>query len=131
MGSECAATAADLALDSIALFCQDGGANCCIASFTPVWLLQGCLRDGCAPDDAWVLESIALLCQNYEASCCKCKACHSVWLLQECLRDECAAVAALALESIALLCQDDVLEFYAAWRVVHTALPKLPFQVST
>lgn len=39
------------------------------------------------------------------------------------------AVAALALQSIALLCQDDVLEFYAAWRVVQTALPKLPSQV--
>ena len=49
--------------------------------------------------------------------------------LQECLGDDCAAVAALALQSIALLCQDDVLEFYAAWRVVQTALPKLPSQV--
>lgn len=51
-------------------------------------------------------------------------------MVQECLGDGCAAVAALGLRCISLLCQDDVLEFYAAWRVVQAALPKLPPQVS-
>lgn len=33
---------------------------------------------------------------------------------------------AIALDCIQLLCEADVLEFYAAWRVVHRALPRLP-----
>lgn len=45
------------------------------------------------------------------------------------MEDTCEAVAALGLQAIALLCEDDVLEFYAAWRVVHRAFPKLPSQV--
>lgn len=65
-----------LALDSIALFCQDDGANCCkwqldtsvaVAGMSEGWECTG-RRLG-----AWVLESIALLCQNYEANYCKCK----------------------------------------------------------
>lgn len=50
--------------------------------------------------------------------------------LQECVGDKCESVAALGLQAIALLCEDDVLEFYAAWRVVHRAFPKMPHQVS-
>ena len=53
----------------------------------------------------------------------------SQWHLQECVGDKCGSVAALGLQAIALLCEDDVLEFYAAWRVVHKALPKMPHQV--
>ena len=49
--------------------------------------------------------------------------------LQECVEDKCESVVALGLQAIALLCEDDVLEFYAAWRVVHKALPKIPQQV--
>ncbi len=49
--------------------------------------------------------------------------------LQECMEDKCESVAALGLQAIALLCEDDVLEFYAAWRVVHKVLPKIPQQV--
>lgn len=49
---------------------------------------------------------------------------------QECVEDECESVATLGLRAIALLCEDDVLEFYAAWRVVHKAYPKMPLQVS-
>ncbi|DBA89263.1 TPA: hypothetical protein ACH3X1_016403 [Trebouxia sp. C0004] len=48
--------------------------------------------------------------------------------IQECMEDNCESVAALGLQAIALLCEDDVLEFYAAWRVVHKALPKIPQQ---
>ena len=45
------------------------------------------------------------------------------------MEDPCEAVAALGLQAVALLCEDDVLEFYAAWRVVHKAFPKMPSQV--
>lgn len=45
------------------------------------------------------------------------------------MEDPCEAVAALGLQAVALLCEDDVLEFYAAWRVVHKAFPKMPLQV--
>ncbi|KAL0048382.1 hypothetical protein WJX82_001959 [Trebouxia sp. C0006] len=48
--------------------------------------------------------------------------------IQECMEDKCESVAALGLQAIALLCEDDVLEFYAAWRVVHKVLPKIPQQ---
>lgn len=33
---------------------------------------------------------------------------------------------AAGLDCIALLCEADVLEFYAAWAVVHRRLPRLP-----
>lgn len=46
--------------------------------------------------------------------------------MQECLADESPAVVAAGLDCVALLCEADVLEFYAAWRVVHRALPRLP-----
>ena len=35
-------------------------------------------------------------------------------------------MVAAGLDCVALLCEADVLEFYAAWRVVHRALPRLP-----
>ncbi|KAI3425383.1 hypothetical protein D9Q98_009147 [Chlorella vulgaris] len=54
------------------------------------------------------------------------KAVELVGLVQECLYDEAPAVQAAGLECVALLCEADVLEFYAAWRVVHAALPRLP-----
>ncbi len=45
---------------------------------------------------------------------------------QESFRDEDDAVAALGLEGVGALCAADALDFYAAWRVVHAALPDLP-----
>ncbi len=36
------------------------------------------------------------------------------------------AVASLGLAAIADLCAVDALDFYAAWRVVHQRLPRLP-----
>ncbi|KAL4440636.1 hypothetical protein ABPG75_003637 [Micractinium tetrahymenae] len=65
-----------------------------------------CLRDICLADPDRAVELVGLL--------------------QECLCDEGPAVQAIALDCIALLCEADVLEFYAAWRLVHRQLPRLP-----
>ncbi|KAL0024565.1 hypothetical protein WJX79_008006 [Trebouxia sp. C0005] len=67
-----------------------------------------CVRDVCDHDSTRGLELVRAI--------------------QECVEDQCESVAALGLQAIALLCEDDVLEFYAAWRVVHKALPKIPQQ---
>ncbi|PRW05754.1 RST1 isoform X1 [Chlorella sorokiniana] len=65
-----------------------------------------CLRDICSSDPDKAVELVGLV--------------------QECLADESPAVAALGLDCVAMLCEADVLEFYAAWRVVHRELPRLP-----
>ncbi|KAL3139450.1 hypothetical protein ABBQ38_003780 [Trebouxia sp. C0009 RCD-2024] len=67
-----------------------------------------CLRDVCRHDSSRGVELVRAI--------------------QECVEDPYEAVAALGLQAIALLCEDDVLEFYAAWRVVHRAFPKVPSQ---
>lgn len=51
---------------------------------------------------------------------------HIYATLQESLADEAPAVQAAALDCVALLCEANVLEFYAAWHVVHRAAPRLP-----
>ena len=89
--------------------------------------------------------TLAVLLPTGTACCRVCKLCHAevcvsclwadpLWphhLLptaasQECLADESPAVVAVALDCVALLCEADVLEFYAAWRVVYRSLPRLP-----
>ncbi|GFR47066.1 hypothetical protein Agub_g8752, partial [Astrephomene gubernaculifera] len=47
--------------------------------------------------------------------------------LQQCIRDcGCPPAAALGLEALGVLVEEDVLDFYAAYRVVHRWHPRLP-----
>lgn len=49
-----------------------------------------------------------------------------VHCMQECLSDDAPAVQAAGMDCVALLCEADLLEFYAAWRVVQAVQPSLP-----
>ncbi len=105
--------------------------QCVTAAFNQKGTTQqrNCYRssnmDRCLVASNLGLHAPALLCISW---CVDLTSIISV-LLQECMEDKCESVAALGLQAIALLCEDDVLEFYAAWRVVHKALPKIPQQV--